>query len=291
MYTIKNMDLIEKRLRSIEKLIGNTHKKLTSKSICSEWKKVVSGIYTCLVLNFDGTLRDKYDRNGPINPNIASEICRIASKNENEIYIATGRKQSGLKIVKDFVNNKEFEIKMILGNGADIISLPSGKVIYSSKPFKSSEISDIFHCIVDKCGFDKENIHSSNNMIRIFLDCDKLAAKKVEEVSKNIKFVSPEVTVTHSGFNIEIVPKEITKEIAIRRLIDNRKITEILTIGDSGCQYGNDFGMLSNFPSFCVGDDSKNFIGWTLPVIDNQGSILTGPDATLYLLNHISVNN
>ena len=287
------MDLSDHRIRCIKKLLRNQQKVVTLRNFCRKWKKIIVEAYLFLVLDFDGTIRDKSDRNGPINQHIATEISRIAfSNNEGNIIIATGRKSSGLRVIEDFIKDKEFEINMILGNGSEIISIPSGKIVFIGQPFESSEVKNIYTCLTDKCRFNKRDIHNSENkMIRIFLDCDKEAAVKVKEVKEKIRCVLPKANVTHSGFNIEIVPSGISKEKAISYLIGKTDRKKVLAIGDSGWRCGNDYGMLSYFPSFCVGENCGEFLKWTLPVIDDTGAILSGPEATLYLLKHIFISN
>lgn len=242
---------------------------------------------TFLVLDYDGTLRNINNRTGPIYPKITAELCRIGSNNENNIFVATGRISSALELGRNLIGNGLPKLNMILGNGLEVRSFPSEKIIYSVKSFDSFEKSKIIDCLLSDCQLPEKNISASRSMIRIFMESERKVMMKVQKVIEAIKKINPLVTITHSGINIEILPNGVSKEMSILKLIGNQKKSEVLTVGDSCMKYGNDYGMLSNFSSFCVGTYSKKCIAWTLPIIDDGGNILTGPNATLYLLEHI----
>lgn len=287
MLRLKNMNL-NNRVNVLNELENNLNLPKTNNELVSKWKKTTDNLYSYIVLNFDGTIRDKNDRNGPIRTEIVNEICRIASDKNTNVIIATGRKESGLKIVKECIDKPGVELQMILGNGSEIISFPSLKKIYSGKPFNNEEIDIINNCLTKICKIPSENIHIDKNMIRIFYDHEEDAANCINEIYKKMKREIKNCRVTHSGFNIEIVPYESSKEIALCRLIKKDQNEKVLAIGDAGWKHGNDFGLLSNYPSFCVGERINEFIKYSLPVINNEGIILNGTEATLFVLKNLT---
>lgn len=177
MLKINNMELNNNRISAIKNLVRNSNNSTTNQKILSKWKKTIANYYKYIVLNFDGTIRDKNDRNGPINSDIIQEICKIASYDNITVIIATGRKESGLKIVKKCFEKKEIELIMILGNGSGIITIPSIKKIYSGKSFKKEEIITINNCLTEECNIPEDKIHFDKNMIRIFYESENEAAE------------------------------------------------------------------------------------------------------------------
>jgi len=287
MYRLENMALTNARLKKLSELSPRNENELI-KNLCRRWRDTVGARYSILVLDFDGTLRDISDRTGPVDSRIIREIKRIHLMDGVKVYLATGRRSSAYTLARNFISQGITELNFILGNGAEIVSFPSEKIIYSVELFKPSEVNSILHTLKETYEIGEKNIWYNKKMFRIFLDSlPNFDKEQIYRMIESLMLKYPDLNITHSGVNIEIVPHSAKKENAIFWLLGNKSICEVLVVGDSGHIYGNDYGMLSIFPSFCVGSQSNEYIGWTLPVINEHGKIITGPMGTLYLLKNI----
>lgn len=289
MFIIEGMSLREPQMRSIENLFERERLEVDIQDFYSRWRKTVGGHYTCLVLDYDGTLRETGIREGPIDSRLTDEICRLGSTEGIRVIVATGRRSSAMDLGLGLTQSGLPEVEMVLGNGSEVMSFPSGETMQLVEPFTYNDMSDIQEFISSGLGFDMDNIYASRRMIRVFVDESSHHLGLVQSVICETKNEFPQTEVTHSGLNIEIVPRGARKETAIRSILEGIRQEEVLAVGDSCSRHGNDYGLLTSFPSFSVGARLATCAAWTLPVVDDEGTILDGPKATHYLLIHLSI--
>jgi len=284
MFKLDNLELIDDRLQVLANIGDEVN--ICRDKIKERWVEKINKNYKYLIVNLDGTLRKLENREGPIDNEIMKELKKI--RKYNEIIVATGRRTSGIEIGENLVSNGLENFKMILGNGTEVISLPSKEEIYSVESFSKSTLEEIIDCLIERCGISEENICNSGNMlIRVFDYDQNITHEDFNEICTKINSICDHSKVTKSGLNFEITPRRTTKSETLEQIIPENDLDKILAIADSGYKNGNDFSILSNYSSFCVGLKPKRYIKWTLPVINKKGKILTGPSATKLILKHI----
>jgi len=288
MISFKDMDWNDNHYHSFQSIVNHTHLNLNIQKIKKRWNEIISGTYTTLAIDYDGTLQDSSIRTGSADEFCISQLCRLGLNSNIQIIIATGRKSSIMEFGRELVSLGMLKFDIILGNGMKIVSFPSEKEQLIAEPFNDDEFNTI-KSLLEKSELNEKEIVSSKYMIRIFYDDEQTVNKMIQKVVALITFASPTLRVSHSGHNIEIIPKGVCKEKGIIQLIGTKEVSEVIAIGDSCSEYGNDHRMLSKFPSFSVGKSSINSIQWTLPVLDLKGNILDGPKATGYLLSNMVI--
>lgn len=99
--------------------------------------------------------------------------------------------------------------------------------------------------------------------------------------------------VEDSGIGTIIIPKDSGKGKAIKKISEHLKIPlrDFLVVGDMPEPGKNDAEFLSGKygTAFSVGNQTHNI--FPLPVYNNQGKKLKGPDGTLHLLNQIKADS
>lgn len=312
----------------VEKILNSKGKKATKKNIrkCYElYTNAINQKYHAIALDIDGTLCDS----GTTLPSreIIDTIYSLIVKKIIVIFI-TGRGRNSAKefifrlrqnIVEKYNNatlddfskrwycithsgiyllytlNDNFDSflasekilvdnKLLYGANKNELNKIYTKLIKSKKIFKSVDsyeaitkepggIRIIFNDTVTNSNIGKVLYYIRNKII------NALNLKNMYYLMYGFykKSIAVEITLSHKG--------EAIKNVAdfLGLFGDN-----ILRIGDSGNRKENDYDMLASNYGFTVKSTSKN-IGECFPVINYQGSILTGTEATRYIIDSLNI--
>jgi len=289
MLRLTNFELNNKRVNTLMRVFQDYPQKITINDFIKNWETVTNSEFNIITLDLDGTLRDIDDRRGPFDQCLIEQVCKLGMHEGIEIIIATGRRSSAIELGKLLVKNGLYQFNMILGNGLEIITYPSEEFIQLVEPFTDIEINEIIATLRSLNCIDKEKIIVNKGMIRIIYPNKSFDLESFLFIRNTVKAICPGAILTHSGYNIEILPNNAKKNAALNYLVEKTKKGKIIALGDSCHRFGNDFDILSKNNSFCVSPTSYQNLEWTLPVINEYGKILFGFEATKYVLDHLKL--
>ena len=291
-------------------------------NIINNYKKSLNRKFNAVCFDIDGTLTVKDARN--IDSRAVEMIASLLKRKVPVVFI-TGRGETGLNdLVEDIydklinmhsLNFKDLQRMYALTNdGARLFYTEQNE---SKKIFNKNKYVSSYNELQQLKKFNQEitdqlknnflssalNINYSTNLSTgdlinlrfVFpntLD-DKsidLVINLISEIIKKNKFNS--LTVTRGFYKDKIILQVGTakKDIAIKRAeqIIGVPSDSMMRIGDCGDERGNDYSMLNCEQGYTVEKRSLNKNG-CFPIFDDEGNILKGVDATLYIVNRAKI--
>ena len=276
--------------------------------------------YNAICLDIDGTITDK-DTN-TINSKVIEKIAYVLKKGIPVVFI-TGRGETGIISLKNQIipmlindynvnHNSLMNMFALINDGARLCTFDSqsndffGKIQYISTYDEINKLN-IFNDKISKyfndfnmneyCKISYSYDSQNNNIINIrliLLTEDENIIRKIYEqlnnlLSNNI-FSCLNITMGIYNNNIVFQIGTAKKEVAIEK---TEKILGIpkdsmLRVGDCGNKDGNDFSMLDCPQGFSVDRISGSNVH-CFPIFDENGNILKGVEATIYLLTKIKL--
>ena len=275
--------------------------------------KALKQKYNAVCFDIDGTLTKPNSRH--IDEKALSIIADLIKKQIPIVFI-TGRGETGfddllydiippLVLKYGFTTEDFYKIYVLLNDGTRLIKSSKEenklfdqksylvpkycidslkkfniKLLESFEEMNLSEYCDISYSVNSEDG----------NILNMRLNCkttdSKLNKRIFEIIEKLISSFDKELVVTRGVYEgkTKIQIGVAKKDIAIKRVEELIGIpaNSMLRIGDCGDENGNDYTMLNCPQGFSV-KDSSNSDECCFPVIDENGNILTGIDATIYL--------
>lgn len=244
--------------------------------------------YTTIAFDYDGTL-SAIDRESRFTDGLSDDIKVALSKlleNGGEIRVATGRGKSvGSSLKKSFDQKYWPQIKVGYYNGACLLALgDEGKLEeWKKKPFESElkalEI-ELKKRLPEQCISYK--FEERCQQLSIEGDMTHEESQTIYEICHEIIWDNKlkGIRVWRSSHSMDIV---VYREVSKLQVIEDSDHT--LCIGDYGSVDGNDYEMLTCPASLSVDRVSKNAnCCWNI-----VPSGVTGLDATIYYLNHLTV--
>ncbi len=293
---------------------------MIDKELLENYKEALRQKYNAVCFDIDGTLT--IDNSTRIDKNVLPMLAGILKRHIPIVFI-TGRGETGLNdlledVVYDLKNNYGITNKQLLkmyaltNDGARLfLTNKDSKKIFDVNRYISKEEdlkklnkfdnlikNTLKNTILEKyCNITYSKDFKNNNIINIRLSVKTKDEKIVEmllelinSLLKNKDYKNLNLTLgLHEGKQILQIGTS-TKSLAVEvteRIIGIPQ-NSMLRIGDCGDETGNDYSMLNCKEGFSVLKISKAK-DKCFPVIDNNGNILTGTEATLYLLNQVKL--
>ena len=293
---------------------------MIDKELLENYKEALRQKYNAVCFDIDGTLTE--DNSTKIDKRVLPMLANILKRHIPVVFI-TGRGETGLNdLLEDIVydlkytygitNKQLLKMYALTNDGARLFftNKDSEKIFdvnrYISKEEDLKRLSEFDITIkqvlknkeLDRyCNITYSKDSQNNNIINI-----RLAIKTKDEkivnwfidlinnLLKDKKYENLNLTLgLHEGKQILQIGTA-TKSLAVgvtERIIGIPQ-NSMLRIGDCGDETGNDYSMLNCKEGFSVLKTSKDK-DKCFPVIDNKGNILTGIEATLYLLNQVKL--
>ena len=243
---------------------------MIDKELWENYKEALKQKYNAVCFDIDGTLTE--DNSTKIDKRVLPMLANILKRHIPVVFI-TGRGETGLNdlledIVYDLKDKYGITNKQLLKMYA--LTNDGARLFLTNK--------------------DSKKIFDVNRYISKEEDLKKLSEFDItiKQVLKN-KELDRYCNITYSkdSQNNNIINIRLAIKTDSERIIGIPQ-NSMLRIGDCGDETGNDYSMLNCKEGFSVFKTSKDK-DKCFPVIDNEGNILTGIEATLYLLNQVKL--
>lgn len=294
---------------------------MENKIIFENYIKSLEQKYNAVCLDIDGTLTMKKSKD--IDPRSIRMIIELLRKKIPVVFI-TGRGESGLNDFKSNIyeflkNNKnitEDDIKRIYVLTNDGARLFYSKFISSEKFLNENsyittkdelkellKVNNLVKKIKEKTNLGKIfDLNYSRDLktqdilnIRMLFDIEdnKIVDMLFDNISDYIYNSNLKSINLTRGFYKDrnvIQIATTTKDKAIRRAEKIIGVPEnsMMRIGDCGDFRGNDYSILNCNQGYSV-DKTSGSINSCFPIFDKKGNIMTGVEATLYLINNAKI--
>ena len=282
------------------------------------YKQALKQKYNAVCLDIDGTLTIENSKN--IDNRIIEIIAKLL-KDKIPVLFITGRGETGLKdMIKEIEpilrnkycldNSSLSRMYALLNDGARLFKTTSeSDVLFNQREYLASleaieslnefnkEILEYF----DKTRMKKYcditySFDSLDNKIinmRFNLKTNKeIIVNKIYNIIEELINDYPELTITKGIYEgkIKIQIGTTTKDYAIKKAekIIGVPKNSMIRLGDCGDVSGNDFAMLNCPQGFSVKEISGN-VNACFPIMDKNYNILTGIEATLFLLKNAKI--
>ena len=241
-----------------------------------------------VVLDYDGTIVETRRRFEPANPDMVSELNRVAGAGVR-IGIATGR---GVSVRRDLQKRLPRALwpVVLVGyyNGAEIALLDDDGVPNGSRTVCDSlrPLADALRCqpAISSCA------RQEDRRFQITLEATRaMPGKRLWDLAHEAILTTSvqDVTVMSSSHSVDIVAAGVSKLNVVRRLRKTVGDEPILTIGDRGRWPGNDHELLRG--PFALGVDEINVGPATCWHLGKPGQ--RGPAVTIEYLSALDVQD
>ena len=202
--------------------------------------------FSGVVLDYDGTVVDTRRRSEPVDPEIASELARIAIAGAY-IGIATGR---GASVRRDLQERLARPLwpSILVGyyNGAEVASLDNNDAPDGTKKTRDC-LRRLAHALRHQPEL-AEFVRQEERPFQITLEATRIMREcRLWELAHQVIQTTgvQGVAVTRSSHSVDIVAPGVSKMNVLRRLREAVGDEPILVIGDRGRWPGNDYELLS----------------------------------------------
>lgn len=289
-----------------------------SNKIYENYKKSLEQKFNAVCFDIDGTLTE-------INSKKISSpaIKMIANLLNRKIPIAfiTGRGETGLiDLKRDLIDVLTLDYKismsdlrrifvltndgarMFYSEGNDILSrdvyLTSNDALEELKYFDEKIVKYLNKSsLMELCNITYSKDLKNNKILNIRIVFNSINNDIINSIYDNIKKFIEKNNLNNIHITRGVYKDNIVLQIGTAKkneaIIQAEKIIGIpqnsmIRIGDCGDVRGNDFSMLNCEQGYSV-DKTSNFENSCFPIFDDDGNILKGINATLYLINHAKI--
>ena len=248
------------------------------------WNARFAGI----VLDYDGTMVDTRCRSEPADPEMVSQLARLAELGIH-IGIATGRGKSVRYDLQKCMPRKLWPLFLIgYYNGAEVASLDDDSVPDGSKNVCADlqPIADALRRRLDLY----ECVRRADRPFQITLEATRtMPVSQLWDLARQVIHTTNThgVTAVRSSHSVDIMAAGVTKLNVVRGLREGMDDEPILAIGDRGRYPGNDHELLSE--PFALGVDEINVNPATCWHVGEPGQ--RGPAVTLEYLSALEAQN
>ena len=241
-----------------------------------------------IVFDYDGTVVDTRRRSKPADPEMVSELARLAEAGAH-IGIATGRGKSVRCDLQECLPRTLWPLVLVgYYNGAEVASLDddgapdgSGNVHTALRPLADAlrRQPDLSECA-----------HQEDRPSQITLEATRvMPVSRLWDLARQVIRTTEvhDVAVTCSSHSVDIVAAGVSKLNVVRRLRETVGDEPILAIGDRGRWPGNDHELLSE--PFALGVDEISVDPATCWHLGKPGQ--RGPTVTLEYLSALEVED
>ncbi len=283
------------------------------------YRKSLKQKYNAVCLDIDGTLTEEDSKH--IDKRVIALIADLLQKRVPVLFI-TGRGETGLnEMLKEIEpvlrneynldNNHMSRMYALLNDGARLFKTTGkSKRIFDDREYLASaenfdflkyfnnEIKEYFYRtkLRDYCditySFDSKDNRIVNMRFNLKTNDKKIIERIYNIIEELIRDSYPSLTITKGIYEgkVKIQIGTVMKDYAIEkaeRLIGVPK-DSMLRLGDCGSITGNDYSMLNCAQGFSVKETSGK-VDCCFPVMDNNYNILTGVEATIFLLKNAKI--
>ena len=241
-----------------------------------------------IVLDYDGTVVDTRRRSEPADPEMASELARLAEAGAH-IGIATGRGKSVRCDLQECLP-RAFWPSILVGyyNGAEVASLDDDGVPDGSKNVRT-DLQPLADALRRHPGLS-ECARQEDRPFQITLEAAHvMPVSRLWDLARQvIRMIGIcDIAVTCSSHSVDIVAAGVSKLNVVRRLRETVGDEPVLAIGDRGRCPGNDHELLSE--PFALGVDEISADPATCWHLGEPGQ--RGPTVTLEYLSALEAQN
>ena len=260
------------------------------------WRNALTAFLTRLcdarfggvVLDYDGTVVDVRRRSEPADPEMVSELIRVAGAGAR-IGIATGRGASVRRDLQKRLPRVLWPVVLVgYYNGAEITSLDDDGAPNGSRHVCGAlqPLADALRCqpAIANC------VRQEDRPFQITLEATRaMPGKRLWDLAHEAILTTGvhDVTVMSSSHSVDIVAASVSKLNVVRRLRETVGDEPILAIGDRGRWPGNDHELLSE--PFALGVDEINVDPATCWHLGKPGQ--RGPTVTMEYLSALKVQD
>ena len=241
-----------------------------------------------IVLDYDGTVVDTRRRSEPANPEMASELARLAEAGAH-IGIATGRGKSVRCDLRECLPRALWPFVLVgYYNGAEVASLDDDGVPDGSENV-CADLQPLADALRRHPGLS-ECARQENRPFQITLmAAHVMPVSRLWDLARQVirTIGVHDVAVTCSSHSVDIVAAGVSKLNVVRRLRETVGDEHVLAIGDRGRCPGNDHELLSE--PFALGVDEISADPATCWHLGEPGQ--RGPTVTLEYLSALEAQN
>jgi len=285
---------------------GREETKLFEIRQSERYQKQLEQTYSAVVLDIDGTITDPETGRVPLE--ILEKVYDLLRRGYPVILI-TGRASGGrggangvfeqIRIIhrakggeRSHEGEKELEFiqrnfLVFVENGAEGFSVD--KKAYSYKIDKPEGLELLESSLIGLVG-EVAKVNKKKFSLQLNFESPEQLETSLVRVRELISNLGLSFNVVRSGDRIlDILPFGVDKGIALSKGLEYLGINsdKVLKVGDNGQRGGNDYPLLSSFGGFSVGKYDEESV---LPVVDERGRKLEGPEAVLWLLNNLKLD-
>ncbi len=241
-----------------------------------------------VVLDYDGTVVDTRRRSEPVDPEMASELARLASAGAY-IGIATGRGASVRRDLQERLARPLWPLILVgYYNGAEVASLDN-----NDSPDGTERAHDCLRPLAHALRHQPELaefVCQEERPLQITLEATRIMREcRLWDLAHQVIRTTgiQGVAVTRSSHSVDIVAPGVSKMNVVRRLRETVGDEPILVIGDRGRWPGNDHELLSE--PFALGVDEISTDPATCWHLGQPGQ--RGPVVTFEYLSALEVQD
>ena len=246
--------LTPREAAAISRKAGAAPDRLAALGELDRWRDALADFLTRLrdvrfagiVLDYDGTVVDTRCRSKPANPEMVSELARLAEAGAR-IGIATGRGKSVRCDLQKCLPPALWPLVLVgYYNGAEVAPLDDDSVPDGSKNVCAAlrPLTDALRCHPDL----SECARQEDRPFQIMLEAARIMpVSRLWDLARQVMIETGihGVTATCSSHSVDIVAAGVSKRNVVRRLRETVGDEPILAIGDRGRCPGNDHELLS----------------------------------------------
>lgn len=289
-----------------------------SEELKQNYIKALKQKYSAVCLDIDGTLTKENSKH--IDEKVIEVIANLLSQRVPILFI-TGRGETGLNdlatdivpILKDkygISDNELARMYALLNDGARLFKTTVNGNLFNERDYLSSdetlnsltnfntEITEYFDAtkLSQYCDITYSYDNKDHRIVNIRFNVktnNKIINDEIYDIIKDLTSnCNPPLTITKGIFEgkLKIQIGTTTKDHAIETAEKLIGVPEnsMLRIGDCGDSNGNDYAMLNCPQGFSVKETSGK-ADCCFPIMDNEFNILSGLDATIYLLQNAKI--
>lgn len=274
---------------AIARKTGVAPERLATLSDLDRWRNALevflvrlrAACFAGVVLDYDGTIVDVRHRSEPAEPEVFSELIRLAETGVR-VGIATGRGRSVRRDLQQGLPRTLWPFFTVgYYNGAEIASLEDDSV-----PDRSENVCETLQPLADALRRQLEierRVFQDNRAFQITLRTSVMPVKRLWALVRQVVHATDpsDVTITCSSHSVDVVTAEVSKLNVVRRLRESVGGGPLLIVGDRGRWPGNDHELLAE--PFALGVDEISADPTTCWHLGEPGQ--RGPTVTLEYLS------
>lgn len=287
--------------------------------VIENYRRALTQKYNAVCLDIDGTVTEKGKKT--IDPKMYPVFADLLTRNVPLVFI-TGRGETGLEEFKNELvstlrniygikDEKLRKIYVLVNDGARLFkSNPNSSEVLTDCEYISSEeafkqldrVNQFIISVFSNSNYrnyydisyskDSKTGRIINIRLNIKINDDKMNDDIYRIIKSELRSFSKYLNITEGNYqNRKVMQIGVSKKAAAVRKVEQIigiPKNSMLLVGDRGDEKGNDYSMLDFEQGFSVQYTSKKK-DKCFPILDEDNHVLTGTDATTYLLTHAKI--